>query len=187
MRVVPYNECMCNGCMVKYYNQGLIEEGTGAYEDVMEILKNKHTKVISGFPAIGKTVLTKESHSIVLDSDSSCFSWIEKGVRHPNFPNNYMEHIKKNLGKVDYILVSSHDIVRKALKENNIQYTLVYPSIELKEEYIQRYKDRGNDEGFIQFINSNWDSFITDIENEQFPFKVKLTKNQFLIDVLQDI
>jgi hypothetical protein len=144
----------------------------------------KNTKVVSGFPAVGKSVLTKESDLIVLDSDSSMFSWIREGERHPDFPENYIAHIKENIGKADYILVSSHDIVRKALEENGIDYTLVYPSIELKEEYLERYRSRGNDDKFIAFIGGKWDDFITDIENETFPKKVKLSKGQYLSDVL---
>lgn len=58
MKSVPaYNDCMCDDCMVKYFHQGLIHKGTPAYDDVMGILK---TKVISGFPTVEKSVLTKE-------------------------------------------------------------------------------------------------------------------------------
>lgn len=144
------------------------------------------TKVISGFPAVGKSYLFNISDS-VLDSDSSLFSWIDDGVRHPDFPNNYMQHIKDSLGKVDYILISSHDIVREALRENKIDYTLVYPSINLKDDYIQRYKDRGNDQRFISFIESNWDKFINDIEKETYPKLVELQKGQYLKDVIENI
>lgn len=148
------------------------------------LLKIKNTKIISGFPAIGKSYLTQNTELIVLDSDSSNFSWIKEGERHPDFPNNYIQHIKENIGKADYILVSSHDIVRKALKENNIEYILVYPSKELKGEYLERYQVRGNDEKFITFINSNWDKFIDDIESETFPRLLKLESREFLEDVL---
>lgn len=144
----------------------------------------KNTKIISGFPAIGKSYLTQNTELIVLDSDSSNFSWIKEGERHPDFPNNYIQHIKENIGKADYILVSSHDIVRKALKENNIGYILVYPSKDLKVEYLERYQNRGNDEKFINFINSNWDKFIDDIESETFPRLLKLESGEFLEDVL---
>lgn len=143
----------------------------------------KNTKVISGFPGVGKSVLFRSDGYNSLDSDSSMFSWIEEGVRHPDFPNNYMNHIKENIGKVDYIFVSSHDIVRDALKENNIEYILVYPSIDLKDEYIKRYTDRGNNEGFINFIGANWDKFITDIEKETFPKLIELGSHEYLSDV----
>lgn len=146
------------------------------------------TKIIAGFPGIGKSVLFNSSSDLkVLDSDSSLFSWIEEGVRHPDFPNNYMQHIKENIGKADVILVSSHDVVRKALEENGIEYTLVYPSIELKDEYIERYKKRGNNEGFINFIGNNWDNFIQDIEKETFPDLIRLDSGEFLSDVLEAI
>lgn len=146
------------------------------------------TKVISGFPGIGKSVLTKNGKDLrVLDSDSSSFSWIEEGVRNPDFPNNYMKHIKDNIGKANCILVSSHDIVREALKENNIEYTLVYPAVELKDEYLERYKNRGNNEGFLKFISSNWEQFISDIEKETFPKLIKLESGQFLASVLNNL
>lgn len=145
----------------------------------------KNTKVVAGFPGIGKSTLFKEnSDLIILDSDSSEFSWKEKGVRHPDFPQNYIDHILDNMGQADIILVSSHDIVRKALKENKINYTLVYPALTCYSEYMDRYKKRGSDEKFIEFIGNNWADFIVDIANEKFPRLVRLEKGQFLKDVI---
>ena len=149
-----------------------------------------NTVVISGFPAVGKTQFVKNRKDLkVLDSDSSNFSWTKDNEgnntkeRNPNFPNNYIQHIKDNLGKVDVILVSSHDIVRKALEDNEIKYYLVYPDKDLKEEYIDRYIVRGNNTNFIDFINDNWDKFIDDIDNETFPLKIKLSKGTYLTDI----
>lgn len=144
---------------------------------------SKQTLVISGFPGVGKSYLfNNKSNLQVLDSDSSNFSWIEKGVRHPDFPNNYIKHIKENIGVVDIILVSSHKVVRDALKENNIKYDIYYPSIESKEIYVERYRNRGNEEGFIKLVNENWDSWIHEIEEETFPTKIKMEGNSFLKD-----
>ena len=118
-----------------------------------------NTKVISGFPGVGKSYLFNNTDLKVLDSDSSNFSWIKDSEgrntkeRNPDFPQNYIDHIKKNIGKVDIILTSSHDVVRKALKESCIDYILVHPNIRAKEEYIERYTQRGNDESFIKMIN----------------------------------
>lgn len=146
------------------------------------------TKVISGFPAVGKSYLYNNHKELkVLDSDSSKFSWESEGVRHPDFPNNYIRHIKRNLGVVDVIFVSSHKVVREALENNGIDYTIVYPNISLKGEYISRYINRGNDDSFIEFLNDNWEEFITDIENERFPVKVELQKGQYMKDVIEHI
>lgn len=154
----------------------------------------KNTKIISGFPAVGKSQFVKDHQNLlVLDSDSSQFSWIKDSEgnntkeRNPKFPQCYIDHIKENIGQVDIILVSSHDVVRKALKDSNIEYYLVYPSKTLKEEYIERYIQRGSNEGFIKLVESNWDTWIEEIESEKFPFLIKLWKGQYLNDLFKDI
>jgi hypothetical protein len=107
-------------------------------------------------------------------------------IRDPDFPANYMRHIQASIdrGMLDYILISSHGVVRRALKDHGIAYALVYPAIDLKDEYLARYKARGNNEKFIGFIGSKWDEFIRDIERETFPLLVKLGPGEFLADAL---
>jgi hypothetical protein len=55
----------------------------------------------------------------------------------------------------------------------------------LKDEWVKRFKNRGNDNQFISFISDNWDGFIEEIEEEVFPNKIRLMENQFLSDVLK--
>ena len=143
----------------------------------------KKTVVISAFPASGKTTYFNENNSdreVILDSDSSQFSWVKDAdgnntkERNPDFPLNYIQHIKENIGKVDVIFVSSHDIVRKALKDNNIPYFLVFPEKKMRVEWEYRMEKRGNDKKFISFIVDNWSKFIDDMEEETFPKKYRL-------------
>lgn len=116
----------------------------------------------------------------ILDSDSSLFSWIydENGnktdVRNPDFPNNYIQHIKDHIDTEDAIFVSSHKVVRDALRENGIEYILVYPEKDMLQEFLWRFKNRGNTEEFIKFITDNWDNFIDEMDQETFPKKVIL-------------
>ncbi len=139
----------------------------------------KKTLVISAFPATGKTYFFNNTKLNVLDSDSSNFD-------KKDFPNNYIEHIKKNINKVDIILVSSHKEVRDALVKNGIDFMLVYPKIELKDEYIQRYKQRGSNEGFIQLITDNWDVWITELKTQVCCTKIGLTKNDYLSNFINN-
>lgn len=133
----------------------------------------KRTIVVAAFPGCGKSYMFNNHNGekyTMLDSDSSKFSWIEnlKGKdkkRNPAFPKNYIEHIKENIGKVDVIFVSTHDTVLDALYEANIPCFIVKPSIDMLDNFVSRYKLRGNDESFISFITSNWESFITSIDN----------------------
>lgn len=144
--------------------------------------------VVSGFPGVGKTRLFHaKPHLVILDSDSSKFSWVSEGVRHPDFPMNYIEHIKENMGKAHLILVSSHKAVRDALKESGIPYVLVYPDKGSKDEYFQRYLERGSDEAFIRMIGSQWDNFITDLEAEMWPTAKVLRRGEHLGDIVSQL
>ena len=142
---------------------------------------SKDTKVISAFPGLGKTHFyeNQELELDVLDSDSSKF---DKEF----FPQNYIEHIKENIGKVDIILVSSHKEVRDALVDNNINFFLCYPKRDTKEEFYRRYKERGSPDGFIEFVMGKWDEWIDEIESEDGYIKVGFKKDQYLSDIIQE-
>lgn len=146
--------------------------------------KNYKTVVISGFPGIGKSYIFNNKEDInilkntkILDSDSSKFD-------KSKFPENYIQHIKSNLNNVNIILVSSHKEVRDALKKANIKFIVVYPDINSKEEYIQRYKDRNSPDAFINLLNNNWDNWINEIEQDDELIKMPLYKGFYLKDIL---
>jgi adenylate kinase family enzyme len=122
---------------------------------------SKNTVIISAFPGCGKsTAFTKLKKKInILDSDSSTFD-------KSDFPNNYIKHMKDNIGVADIIFISSHETVRKALKEENIYYTIYYPSKYRKQEFLELYKQRGNNENFIKLLDENFNNFIDSIEND---------------------
>ena len=63
------------------------------------------TLLVSAFPGCGKTYFHLLYPEITLDSDSSQFSWIPSKERKPEFPQNYIEHIKQNIGKYKIIFV----------------------------------------------------------------------------------
>lgn len=151
----------------------------------------KNTIVISAFPACGKTHFYENNKNYtVLDSDSSKFSWIyvngEK-VRNPEFPKNYIQHIKENIGKVDFILVSSHKEVRDALDEANIKYCLVFPREDLRYEWVGRCFLRGNDEKFCKLIADKWDEWIGELYKDTVHRKFQLYPNAYLSDIMADI
>ena len=148
----------------------------------------KNTKIIAAFPACGKSWVYEHQEELnikVLDSDSSYFSHIwevpegdERGMLSPNarktdkrntsFPQNYIDHIKCKVesGKYDYIFVSTHEEVRRALADADIDFTIVFPRQDLKAEWVGRCFLRGSGETFCKLIADNWDTWILQLEEE---------------------
>ena len=89
-------------------------------------------------------------------------------VRDPDFPNNYIKHIKENIGKYDYIFVSSHRSVREALDCEGIDYTIVYPSYECMAEWVGRcfVREKNGEDGCnANTMYENWFPFYRDCFN----------------------
>jgi len=143
------------------------------------LTEKKETELISAFPGCGKSHFFRETKQDVLDSDSSTFD-------KSDFPANYIKHIKKNMGEVDIILISSHEEVRDALVDNDLDFTLIYPDKTLKDEYIGRYEERGNEESFVKLLKSKWDEWLTDVEEQKGCKHIKLKSNEFLSDVIKN-
>ena len=149
-----------------------------------------NTKIYSIFPACGKTWLyeRQEDYGLkILDSDSSNFSWVieevedpdyvligdgtieplihKNKIRNPDFPNNYIKHIKENIGKYDYIFVSSHTSVREALDKEGIDFTIVYPMQMCKAEWVGRcfIREQNGESGCgAKVMYDNFDNWVVE-------------------------
>ena len=173
---------------------------------------SKQARIISAFPACGKTTYWKKysiyspdnvsrkpttnfddyvkrvnSNSKILDSDSSVFSWLydpytlkKTDKRNPEFPNNYIKHIKNKMLTEDIIFISSHKQVREALKQLDIPYTLVIPKRELKDEWIERFRSRGNTEEFINNVIKNWDDWMDELYADRCELVVRLNSGEYI-------
>lgn len=137
-----------------------------------EIMK---TVLYSAFPGTGKSYFFQhQSHDlIVLDSDSSKFD-------KSHFPENYIKHIQSNIDKVDVICISSHKEVRDALVAHDMFFTLIYPDVSLKDEYVQRFQERGSPAGFIELITHNWDKWLLELRNQKHCDHIVLRSGEFL-------
>ena len=157
-----------------------------------------NTIIYSIFPACGKTWLFEHQEDYdlkILDSDSSNFSWIRlydsygrptTKLRNPDFPNNYIKHIKENIGKYDCIFVSSHKSVREALDAEGIDFTIVYPESSCKAEWVGRcfIREKNGESGCsAEAMHNNFDDwhlecFATGINHKE----IVLSSREYLSD-----
>ena len=161
--------------------------------------------IISGFPGIGKSTIaapveTNQDVDVLLqgnpelagltfhDSDSSKFSWSEPGVRHPDWPQNYLEHIQSIDGENQIVFVSTHAEVRHALHHASMPFMVVAPHPGDKDIYLQRYLQRGSSEGFVNLLTAQWDNWLKELAREApMPMMTfQLRPESFLLDQLPE-
>lgn len=129
---------------------------------------------MSVFPGSGKSYLAKTNKQLkILDLDSSEFSWTNNDhgekIRNCNFVKDYLERIQKELKKRtwDAILVSTHEEIRKELEKQKIKYVTIFPNKVNKEEWINRFIERGDNDVFINYLRNNWDKMIKSLEEDK--------------------
>lgn len=140
------------------------------------------TKIISAFPGTGKTVVSDLSESII-DSDSSRFS-----KEHGEFPSNYLAHINRIIagGKASHILVSTHPELLETFHRLGMEFTLVYPSPDLKEEYLERYRNRGSDPEFIKSMEIRFDEMVERCADQEGCEHIMLEAGEHLWNQIDD-
>ena len=122
---------------------------------------------IIAFTATGKSSLAKK-YKNVIDMESTNYKYIgncDESKKSTNreinkeWPTNYFKALESVLDKYDYILVAD-EIVNDFLITNKYEYWVVYPQKDLKEEYLNRCKNRGNNDEFIYWYSKLWDEWI---------------------------
>lgn len=144
-----------------------------------------NTVLVAAFPGTGKSYYVDYGEGsgympqgFATDSDSSKFD-------KSNFPENYITHIEQKI-KEGYarIFISSHKKVRDALVLHNLPFILIYPAKELKDEYLERYKKRGNNEKFIELVSNNWDNWLNECKSQIGCSHIELKSGQFVSNVV---
>ena len=154
--------------------------------------------IISGFAGIGKTTLQKKFPNVI-DLESSDYKWVyddsntesldkeqRKGVtnrkQNPLWPINYVEEIIKKSLEYDIVLISQDLDMRNALKDSGAKYYVCFPKKECKDDFIKRYKDRGNNERFISLVSENFEKWIDALMIED--NKLIMEPGEYLEDTL---
>ncbi len=151
---------------------------------------------IYAFTATGKTELNKK-YKNVIDMESTKYKYLNYEEKEENkstdriinkeWPNNYYMALEEVKDKYDYILIS--DIIcNNYLHKNNYEYWWIYPNIDLKEEYLKRCRDRGNNKEFIDWYSKLWNQWIKDCLNDKNATRhIELKSKQYLEDVLPNL
>jgi len=105
-------------------------------------------------------------------------------LSNPQYPYNYVLEILKAEQAYQYVLIPTAIGVIRELNELGRTVVLCYPTKEQKEDYRQRFLDRGNSEDFLDVFIECWEGFLGPFwEQEVEGIHIPLEKGQFLTDV----
>ena len=79
--------------------------------------------------------------------------------------------------------MSCHKEVREELKNRGIDYIIVLPTIEQKNEYLKRWLKRGSTIDFIKSMNDRWEDMIKSCEEDEAP-KIYLSSGEYISDLI---
>ena len=145
--------------------------------------------IICGFSGIGKTT-AEEKHRRILDFESSGFSHVfdpDTLIRPKNadFPKNYIDALEKLIenNEATFYLLSCHQEVRDELKKRGLDYIIVMPNMDAKNEYLKRWLRRGSPIEFIVSMNKRWVDMIHSCEYDDAP-KIYLGDDEYIGSLL---
>ena len=141
-----------------------------------------------GYQGIGKSSISGKNNCIDLESGNF---WID-GKRNDNWYKIYC-NIAEHLSNQGYnVFMSSHKVIREELNKRNISFVTIYPSINLKEKWIERLKDRYNltkkekDYKALKNAEELYEENIKDLSNEKNKIEISLI-NYDLFDYVKEL
>ena len=133
--------------------------------------------IVIGYQGIGKSSLAGRDRKFI-DLESSNF--LVDGRRADEWYKPYCQ-IAEHLSQQGYIVFTScHEEVREQLNNSTEVVVLCYPSLKLKDMWIDklenRYRDDPSDKNYraLKYAEANYDNNITALMNSKFNFKMEL-------------
>lgn len=120
--------------------------------------------IVIGYQGIGKSTLASRDICYI-DLESGNF-WVD-GKRAEDWYKPYCK-IAEHLSQQGYVVfTSSHAVVREQLKNSTETVVVVYPAVELKDEWIarleKRYKESGLEKDYKALMNAK-DRYVENIQ-----------------------
>lgn len=152
--------------------------------------------IIAGFATCGKSVLGRKYRNVI-DLESSSYKYktfdsdltVEqrKGTKreiNDEWPQNYYNAINEACKKYDVVLVQLTPEHFNYFDENNIKYSIAYPSLDNWSEVKKRCIERGNNENFIIRLKRVFKPYFEDSLKRKYEKMYILNNTETLEDCL---
>lgn len=136
----------------------------------------KETKICAAFCGSGKTYICEKSDIDAIEIEY--WKYKDKGLS-----SEYVADIRKHFGTVDYILIATDPEGLRLLHKEGFSITLIYPEIELRNEYLDRYINRDSPHEFIGVFMKYWKQWINELKEQTYCNHIVLQKGEYLKNI----
>ena len=140
--------------------------------------------IICGFYGCGKSKLVKQlQRPDIVNIDEEEFMWLAGLLGNPEestYPQNLIDHVKAISKTKSVIILSTSKEIRDCLKMNGLSYHLVFPSMELREEYVGRAFIDGKSDKYCRWLAAEWQDMVIDCYNDSALNKYILRSHEFI-------
>lgn len=98
----------------------------------------------------------------------------------PDFPDNFIQYIKENIGKVDVIFVDSDIRIRKCLNEAKIKFVTIYPWSSCLQEWIGRMYLCNYNDTIIRYRIDGWHNEVLKNKEPFGDYLIRLSHGKYI-------
>ena len=149
------------------------------YNSKLNKIKRTETILLAAFPGTGKTYIC--NHTSINAVEIEYWKYKEEGLQ-----KEYVKDIYKQLGNVDYILLSTDPEGLKLLSKIGLRIVLIYPENKLRSEYLDRYIGRDSPCDFIGAFMKYWNIWIDELKEQSYCKHIILKSGEYLKDCLNE-
>ena len=133
------------------------------------------TAIISAFCGTGKTYFCEniDMNSVEIEY----WKYKDAGLQ-----RKYIKDIKKYIGNVSYIFISTDPEGLRLLHDHGFKITLIYPGNNLRNEYLDRYIDRDSPYDFIGTFMKHWHLWIDELKKQEYCNHIILKTGEYHSD-----
>lgn len=125
-------------------------------------------------------------HLISVEGHLNQFKQQIISVDNPNFPNNFIQYIKENIGKVDVIFVDSDTRIRQWFNEAKIKFVTIYPWSSCLQEWIGRMYLCDYSDTIIRYHINGWHNEVLRNKEPLGDYFIRLSHGKYIDEKLID-
>lgn len=151
--------------------------------------------IIWAFPGMGKSYAALNNSESIFDCDATRFKYdvnpdtnlhgslLNDCSRKNQYPENYISYVNKVDNLYNYVLINCEPNIFSNFSDMRV----VYPDVSLKAEYLQRYRDRGDNDTFISYMDECFEEMVNYFDSLSCKFKIKVKdSNKYLVDIMEE-